>query len=255
MAHETRRLAFQLDDGTRRRPAIGVIVLATDLTIECELQRLLPLDAIRLYHSRIHNDVQITPDSLRAMEKDIAAGAAVLVPGAPLDVIAYGCTSATVVMGEEKVFERIRAGRPGVACTSPVTAALAAFDALDVSRIALLAPYRSDVSAIVRDYISARGVEVPVMGTFDVEDDGVVARISEESICAAAIELGRSDDVDAVFISCTTLRASGVVRRVEEVLDKPVTTSTHALAWHCAMLAGIDPPSRDLGRLYAQASA
>ena len=92
------------------------------------------------------------------------------------------------------------------------------------------------------------------MGTFDVEDDGVVARISEESICAAAIELGRCDHVDAVFISCTTLRASGVVRKVEEVLDKPVTTSTHALAWHCAMLAGIDPPNRDLGRLYAQAS-
>jgi maleate isomerase len=247
---ETRAMPFALDRPNARQPAIGMIVLATDCTIENELRRLLPSTRVSLYHSRIENDPQITPESLVEMDGRITEGAATLVPGSPLDVVGYGCTSATVVMGEDAVFRRIRAARPGVSCTSPITAAIAAFNSLGVARIALLTPYRADLMRLVQSYLCASGLDVPVAATFDEPDDNAVARISEASIYSAAVELGNHDNVDAVFISCTTLRAAGVVEKIERALNKPVTTSTHALAWHCLRLAGMTANDPRLGRLY-----
>jgi len=79
----------------------------------------------------ILNDARITPETLRAMEARLVDAASLILPDLPLDVVAFGCTSASMVIGEERVFERIRKARPGVACTTPITAAFAAFEALD----------------------------------------------------------------------------------------------------------------------------
>jgi maleate isomerase len=165
-------------------------------------------------------------------------------------VVAFGCTSASMVIGEDRVFERIREVRPGVACTTPITAARAGFDALGARRIALLTPYRDDINRFMRDYIEAQGVAVPVMGSFNEEDDLKAARIDAASIRDAAIELGRSERVDAVFVSCTSLRLVDAVADIEETLGKPVTSSNHAMAWHCLRLAGIDDARPGCGRLF-----
>ena len=141
-----------------------------------------PLEGVALYQSRIFNDQQITPETLRAMEPRIATAADLILPGSDLDVVAYGCTSASMAIGEEKVFEKIRSVRPGARCTTPITAAFAAFRALGASRIGILTPYRADVNRIVAAYVAARGFEVPVFGSFNEENDGVVARISPASI-------------------------------------------------------------------------
>ena len=65
--------------------------------------------------------------------------------------------------------------RPDVECTTPITAAFAAFRAFGARRIGVLTPYRADVNRIVADYIRARGFEVPVFGSFNEENDSIVA--------------------------------------------------------------------------------
>jgi maleate isomerase len=184
------------------------------------------------------------------MEGRLAAATEVILPGLPLDVVAFACTSASMVIGEERVFERIRSVRPEVACTTPITAAFAALRALDARRIALLTPYREDNNRFIRDYIAARGFAVPVMGSFNEEDDRTAARIDAASIERAVLELGRAPEVDAVFVSCTSLRLAGAVAGIEAELGKPVTSSNHALAWHCLRLAGIADRRAGFGRLY-----
>ena len=169
-------LPHRLDGGIAARAAIGLIVLATDQTIEHEFRRLLDLPGVALYESRILNDARITPETLAAMEARLVEAAGLILPGLPLDVVAFGCTSASMVIGEERVFERLREARPGIACTTPITAALAAFHALGVRRLALLTPYRDDINRFMRDYIEARGVAVPVLGSFNEEDDRRAAR-------------------------------------------------------------------------------
>jgi len=241
-------IPFTLDEGIGHRAAIGLVVLATDHTIEHEWRQMLRLDGVAFYESRLWNDVTVNPETLREMEGLIAGAARLIRPGEHLDVLAYGCTSGTMVIGEETVFARLREGRPGIACTSPITGALAGLKALGARRIALLTPYIDRINRMMRDYIEARGVAVPVMGSFNHDNDNEVARISAASLEAAALELGR-EDVDAVFVSCTSVRIAALVEGIEARLGKPVLSSNHAMAWHALRLAGYRDPVPGFGRL------
>lgn len=243
-------MPFVLDEGIAHRARIGVIVLATDHTIEHEFRQMLRIDGVAFYETRIRNAPDINPATLAEMEQGMAAAAALILPGIPLDVVAYGCTSGTVVIGEEAVFARIREARPGVACTTPITAAIAGLKALRAGRIALLTPYVEEVNRMLRRFIEARGIAVPVIGSFNHENDNEVARIAPESIEAAVRELAAYPSVDAVFVSCTSLRVAGLVEALEAELGKPVTSSNHALAWHCLRLAGYRDPVPGFGRLF-----
>jgi maleate isomerase len=244
-------LPFETDRGIASRARIGLIVLATDFTIEHEWRRIMThIDGVALYESRIFNDSQITPETLRAMEPRIAAAADLILPGSELDVVAYGCTSASMAIGEEKVFANIRTVRPTAHCTTPITAAFAAFRALSVERIAVLTPYRADVNRIVAEYIRARGFDVPIFGSFNEENDGIVARISPASIKKGIERIRQSAQVDAVFVSCTSVRLAEAAAVIEEQIGIPVTSSNHAMAWHALRLAGIADRLPQFGKLF-----
>ena len=133
-------IPFETDAGVAHRAAIGLIVLSTDQTIEHEFRFIFKQQGVAYYESRIPNSNQITPETLKEMEKLIEDRTDVILPGLPLDVVAFGCTSASMVIGEEMVFTKIREKRPDAACTTPITAAFAAFDALDAKRIGVLTP-------------------------------------------------------------------------------------------------------------------
>lgn len=244
-------MAHRLDDGISARARLGLVVLATDYTIEWEWRRILgPLEGVGLYHSRILNSVQITPETLKAMEGELTATAGLLLPGSPFDVIAYGCTSASMIIGEARVTELVRKAHPEAKVTTPVTAARAALQALGVKRIALLTPYIQAINDRMRGYFEEHGIPVPVMGSYNIQDDSLVARLSAQSVKAAALELGREASVDGVFVACTSVRLVEVVEELEQELGKPVTSSNHALAWHSLRLAGIEDALPGLGRLF-----
>ncbi len=244
-------LPYELDGGIASRASIGLIVLATDYTIEHEWRELFAgIDGVALYHSRIHNEDRITPDSLRAMQPRIVASAELITPDTPVDVIAYGCTSASMAIGEDAVFANIRKSKPGSLCTTPITAAFAAFDAFGAKRIGVLTPYPADVNKIVAEYIGARGFEVPVFGSFNADRDTVVARIDPASIENGVRELIKHSEVDAIFVSCTSVRLMSVCAELERNLGIPLTSSNHAMAWHALRLAGIDDRLDEFGSLF-----
>ena len=58
-----------------------------------------------------------------------------------------------------------------------------------------------------------------------------MARIAPASIHSAALAVGQSEEVDAVFLSCTNLRTLDIIDDLEAVLQKPVLSSNQALAW------------------------
>ena len=244
-------LPFTTGDGISARARIGVVVLASDYTVEHEFRSLLDLPGVACFHARIENSPAITPETLAAMGPRITDTVNRILPGDYLDVVAYGCTSASTVLGVEVVTEKIHAARPDARATNPVSAAFAAFDALGARRIAVLTPYRRDVNEHVRACIEGGGYQVPVFGSFNEEMDPVVAAIDEKSLREAVITITTGREVDAVFVSCTSVRIAAIVPALEEELGLAVTSSNHAMAWHCLRLAGVDDRRAELGRLYA----
>jgi maleate isomerase len=245
-----RSIPFVLDQSIAQRAAIGLVVLATDQTIEHEWRQMLRLDGVAFYVSRIYKYTTIKPETLAEMASGIAAAAALIKPGIPLDALAYGCTSGAMVIGEERVFALLHEAWPGIPCTTPITAALAGLRALGARRIALLTPYIDEINQSMRRYIEARDITVAAMGTFNNSNDNEVARISAASLEAAIIELGAPSGIDAVFVACTSLRVAALVERAESRLGKPVTSSNHAMAWHALRLAGYTEPVIGFGSLF-----
>ncbi len=244
-------MPYELDEGLGARARIGLIVLATDQTVEHEFRQIItPLEGVAFYESRIRNAQQITPETLAAMEKEIAPCTEVIMPGCRLDVVAYGCTSGAMVIGDEQVGARIRSARPGIAYTTPMKAAYAAFEALGMKRIAYIAPYMESLCMRMCAEIEDHGFEVPAMGSWNEPDDDKAARLSAETVAAAVRDLGSSDLVDGVFVSCSSIRIALTVEAMEAEIGKPITSSNHAMAWHCLRLAGYGDAIPGYGRLF-----
>jgi maleate isomerase len=245
-------LPFRTDAGIGTRGAVGLLVLETDQTIEHEFRAVWPADGVALYAARLHNDATITPETLRAMEPLIAPATALL-PPVSVGAIGFACTSGALMIGEAVVAEHVRAVRPGVRVSDPVTAALAALRSLGARRVGLLTPYTRPITLALREKLIARGLDIPAVGSFEEEDDAVVARITPDSVMEALLQLGAHDACDAVFVSCTSLRVAAIVEAAEARIGKPVTSSNHALAWHLLRLAGVNDAIPGYGRLYRTA--
>jgi len=243
-------LPFTTDEGIAWRAKIGFVVLASDYTLEHELRQVMTVPGIEWFQTRIENSPEITPDTLVAMRDKIPAAVATILPGDKLDVVAYGCTSATTHLGESCIAGQVARVQPEAKVTTPVTAAFAAFDALGARRIAVLTPYRSDVNETVRNYIVNAGYEVPVFGSFNESMDPTVARIDVDSIEAAVHRIVRDHQVDMVFVSCTSVRLIDAIERIETATGLPVTSSNHAMAWHCLRLAGVQGDMPGHGKLF-----
>lgn len=86
----------------------------------------------------------------------------------------------------------------------------------------------------------------------EVEADRV-ARIltskGEFSADAYVLALGNHSPILARRVGIS-LRLTDVARKIEAEVGKPVTSSDHALAWHCLRLAGVDEAMPQFGRLY-----
>lgn len=231
---------YTLEGPIGTRATLGLIVLQTDETIEYDFRRLFTASDISFYVSRVPSGLDVTNDSLATMSAALPAAAGLLPTALQYDVVGYGCTSGTAVIGPEMIAKQVKAGCAARHVTEPLSALVALCKDRSVSRIAFLSPYVEAVSQTLRDALNARGVATPVFGSFDEGEETKVAKISQQSLYDAAMALGAGDDVQAVFMSCTNLRTLEVIPRIEAALGKPVFSSNQALAWHMGKLAAIE---------------
>lgn len=229
---------------------LGLIVLQSDETMEAELRQVLPKTDVAAFVSRIPSAAEVSNESLAAMEAELPYAAKLLPKTVDFDVVGYGCTSASSIIGTERVAELVGAGCHTSHVTNPVNALVVACEALGISKLALLTPYTEDVSENLRSALRAKGIETPVFGTFNEPVETNVARIDPISIRDAALKLGSDIGAEAVFMSCTNLRTLSILKAVETGLGKPALSSNQAFFWHMFGLAGIKAQGGD-GMLWA----
>ena len=221
--------------------AAGIIALASDQSIEDELHALLDGNGVSLYFTRVPFEDRFDLSTLGAVTEHLSGGTRTLPPGDAIDVIVYGCTSGTVAAGERMIAERLAAHRPGKRSTNPLTAAKAALRLLSARRIGLLTPYPRDVHAAFAHAIAAE-FELARSHCLGIDVDGEISRVSPGAILDASRPL--AVDVDALFLSCTSLRLARSIDSFEAELGVPVVTSNQALAWHILQLVGLEPRMR-----------
>jgi maleate isomerase len=229
-------------------PRLGLVLLATDLTTERDVAALIGPEEAGVHATRVAYANPTAPENLRAMAPLLAEAASLLVPGVPLAAICYGCTSASVVIGEAEVAAAIGRGRPDVPVVTPIGAAARALTDLGARRIAVLTPYTAGTTRPIVDHLGGAGFEVVSVGCMGMEDDREMARVTGESIVEAAVAVD-ADAADALFVSCTALPALSVAARIEAAIGKPVVTSNQACIWELRRHAGLRAARPGFGRL------
>ena len=246
--HTTPVEAPYVHDNGPGRHRIGLVVLSNDYATERDFNNMKPGDDVCVFVSRVPNTNACTVETLQMMAPHITTATSLLVPQGRLDAVAYSCTSGTVVMGFDKIQALIHAARPNVPCVTPITSSLQALGRFNAQRLAVLTPYVDDVNAAIATYLEGQGKSIAGFTSFHIQDNEAMAAVPSEAIYQAALEADRSD-ADALFISCTAIRAVDVVDRIEQALGKPVVTANQAMFWQALRAAGYQKPVSGYGRL------
>lgn len=195
-------------------------------------------EGVGIHFTRAWIEDCITVNTLSRHASDLARAARTLLPDGSLDVICYGCTSGSLVIGENRVAKELNKGAPKAYATSLITAVIAALRALKVSRVAVATPYLDEINNQERLYLEEAGFKVTEIRGLQLEKDSDMIRVCPDHLA----EFARSVDTpetDALFISCGALRSLDIVDALEQRLGKPVICSNQAMMWHVLRLAGI----------------
>ena len=238
-------------DESEVRWRIGVIALATDRILERDFALMCPDASLGIYVNRIAFANPTTRENLLAMAPHLRETAALLLPGQKLDVIAYGCTSGTALIGHGAVARSIKEAKPDVTVATPSHSAMLALKELGVRRIGMLAAYVEPVTRALVNCFEAENFEVMSPCCLNLEDDGDITRVSPDKIVELAERVCPAD-AEAMFLSCTALRSIGVIEKLESRLGIPVLSSNQVLFWRSMRAAGCDLRVEGFGRLLSE---
>lgn len=237
-----------LDEGRHHRAKIGLILMSTDLACEQDCFDMAP-EGVGIHTTRLKTDDYTTCETLAEHITHMADAAARLQPDVKPDVISYCCTSGSIVNGEEAVFREIRRGAPWARPMCIVTGVVDALKALNVRKLVVGTPYLDEINTAEEEYLVERGFDVLDIQGLNLETGLQFGQVTPAFWKKFAIAIDRPD-ADAVFLSCSGIRALEVAEEIEQVIGKPVITSNQAQFWACLRRAGIKDELTGFGRLF-----
>ncbi|MBI4182400.1 MAG: aspartate/glutamate racemase family protein [Proteobacteria bacterium] len=231
---------------------VGVLLPPNDVTLEYEFFRFAPPGVTTHFHRLRRSSSVLTAESLLEMVDSLEERAKEITHVHP-DVIVYGCTSGSLLGGPDRhreLGERIRActGIPGLTTASAVIEALAA---LAARRVFVATPYPEAINRSLVAFLAHHGHETVGLTSFLFEHGdrtGYVESAETAALVRASREAIRG--ADAVFVSCTNLRAMDQVEALEGELGLPVVTSNQATLWAALRTIGVETAAIRAGRLF-----
>ena len=234
-----------------RRGRLGLISLATDLTVQPEIARMVPKD-FAVYAAPITLPRgEVTPESLSELTQgDELEQAAKKLAWAEVDVILFACTSGSFIHGlgwDQELIERIELAS-SIRATTTSTTVIAALTAVQARVLTVVTPYLDSVNSIEKKYFEDNGFSVAAISGLGLEFDRDIARLDPQD----AIQQVSQTDVpesDTIFISCTDYHVLDAIPEIEKNQGKSVVTSNQAGTWGALRKIGVTETIPNAGHL------
>lgn len=230
---------------------IGLVVLATDMVLEIEWRDLFAGLPIEVLVARIACAAEVTPEALLTMAQQIGQCASLILPDVPLDAMAYGCTSGSLMIGENKVHELLQQGNSIQVTSNPFSAIKAALVHIKAQNLVVLSPYLASVNQPFYQALTDAGYTIKGWGSLDLTLDREIGSMNSEHLPVLIDQLlgGLESMPDAVFISCTNFKALAKLDELEQRYGCYFMSSNQVMAWHVLHQLDISLPQTNAGRL------
>ncbi len=224
-----------------RQCRIGLIAPSSNTTMEPEFARYAP-EGVSVHTTRLPLG-RVTEAELTRMAEQVEE-AAKLLADAQVDIIAYGCTTGSLIKGKGhdiKLEERI--GRAtGIPAVATAHAVLDALRAKGLKKIAVATPYTKEINEKEREFLSDNGFEVLAIHGLGLTKNLEIG-MQEPHV---AYKLGRrlmreQSEAGGLFISCTNLRTFEIISPLSQSIGKPVITSNQATLWRVLQQMNLAP--------------
>lgn len=240
----------ELDGGRHHRAKLGFILMSTDLAAEADFNDMTP-EGVGVHITRLKTDDYTTNETLARHIDHMADAASRIQPDAKPDVVSYSCTSGSIVIGEERIYEEIRKGAPWAQPMCLLTGVIDALHELNAKRLVVGTPYLDEINTLEAEVLVNKGFKV-----LDIQGLNLTTGIEFGSVTPGywrefANEIDRPD-ADAIFLSCGGIRSLEVVEQIEADTGKPVITSNQAQFWSCLRRAGIGDELKGFGQIFSQ---
>jgi maleate isomerase len=207
---------------------LGLIVPSSNTVAEPDFIHGVPA-SISVHTARMRLETT-TAAAERAMLDGPARRAAVELGTCRPDLVVFSCTSAAALLGDEGELELEReleqlAGAPVVSTNRAVAQALARTGA---RRIAVATPYVAELNAAIAARLEDRGFEVAAVCGMGIDDNFAIAEVEPSAIVDFVRAGLEGADFEALFVSCTNLRAADAYADLHAAVGVPVVTSNLA---------------------------
>ena len=234
------------------RAKLGLIYIASAYAMEVEFQKMAP-PGVTTHTTRVSlgdHPEQFSIGDLTNLRTD-ALQATKLLAQAPLQAIAFGCTSGSFVQGrsEDLTFIEEMERIAQIPCTTTANAIVHACKVLDVEKIAMASPYSLEVNELAHAYFREAGIEIDHMTGLGLMNDYAISALTLRDMYKMATQ-AYTEDAQALFLSCTGLATMPLIEKLEEDLGIPVVTSNQATLWHTLRLAKVKNRNTSFGTLF-----
>ncbi len=215
---------------------IGLLIPSSNTSVEPEFYRALPPE-VTLHTARLFLS-HISEETIAAMLAEMESQGKLLAT-ADVDVIMLGAVSPGFLKGlgyDRELAARIAAAT-GKRASTTATALLDALRHLNVTRIAIGAPYDKVVSEIASRFLQANGIEVVGTQELGLTENLEVGRLPPESAYDMGLRLD-SDRAQAIVFAGTNWRTMAITGRLEAKIGKPVISTTAAALWSALRIVG-----------------
>lgn len=229
------------------RGKIGLISPGNGTNPECDFHKYAP-EGVAVMTQRVLFE-RVDPEGLKEMGDRVDEAAKLLATGKP-DVILFGCTSGSLIMGagyDRELCRRIE-DATGIKAMTTSTAVLMGLKALGTRKLVVSTPYIDKVNEIEKKFLEDNGFEVLSIKGLQNLDPDLMPRTPLRQMYHLTKEV-LHPDADTIFVSCTGLGVLHGINMMEKDFGLPLITSNQASLWGALRTIGI----RDdvgLGKLF-----